>query len=422
MSDGSNSFKCILEPYKTVGAQDLLKIGYQYYGHLRRRGKRENLLASFSSLSLKWRQKFVILSQGCVYCYGSEFSKSPSAAFSLSVYESVKEIGDQDKMLHCFEVRHEDCNKPPQTFACETNEKRKEWIAHIRESIEQSHKFSQGSLHSDGGGSDEGISVKPPITTKRKTVRDLPPLPKIPSDAEMRPSNSPREVRTKKPESEYDFDDDYEEDLKDDLKEDECYNDIDDSTFNQPLPASPKSRHQPVPASPKARHPPGFRVQLPGLADLNTGRQSVSNKPSSPTDRPPVPLPISTSKSKRQSLTYEDTEPTKPLVAKKPLRPQVFTPASYLFDSNNKDRAREMLESRPAGTFLLRNGRQDANKKVLSVQTSLGVKEFQIQQKGSKVTLNNNELFDDLEKLLLHYHENDLPKNEYSQKLLKGYK
>ena len=38
------------------------------------------------------------------------------------------------------------------------------------------------------------------------------------------------------------------------------------------------------------------------------------------------------------------------------------------------------------------------------------------------MTLNNNELFDDLEKLLLHYHENDLPKNEYSQKLLKGYK
>ena len=41
----------------------------------------------------------------------------------------------------------------------------------------------RGSLHSDGGGSDEGISVKPAITTKRKTVRDLPPLPKIPSDA-----------------------------------------------------------------------------------------------------------------------------------------------------------------------------------------------------------------------------------------------
>ena len=74
----------------------------------------------------------------------------------------------------------------------------------------------------------------------------------------MRPSNSPREVRTKKPESEYDLED------EEDLKEDECYNDIDDSTFNQPLPASPKARHPPMPGSPKARHPPGFRVQLPG--------------------------------------------------------------------------------------------------------------------------------------------------------------
>lgn len=77
--------------------------------------------------------------------------------------------------------------------------------------------------------------------------------------SEIRPSNSPREVRTKKPESEYDFED------EEDLKEDECYNDIDDSTFNQPFPASPKSRRQPIPASPKARHPPGSRVQLPGM-------------------------------------------------------------------------------------------------------------------------------------------------------------
>lgn len=396
MSDGSNTFKCIQEPYKTVGAQDLLKIGYQYYGHLRKRGKREHLLAS---LSLKWRQKFVILSQGCVYCYGSEFSKSPASAFSLSVYERVKEIGDQANMLHCFEVLHEDPNKPPHTFACETDRKRQEWIQHIRESIDQSHKISQGSLHSDGGGSDEGIAMQPSIT-KRKTTRDLPPLPKIPSDAEIRVSGSPRDKRNKKPESEYDFGDE-------DLEEDDMYHDVDEKTFEQPQPESPTAKRVPV-----------GRIGLPGMVGSSQSSLTSSGRNTSdPSNRPAVPLPLPKPKwapENRESMTYEDTSAT--------ISRTTFPPASYLFDSNNKDRAKELLSSKPKGTFLLRNGRQDKEKKVLSLQTTAGVKEFQIQHKGSQVTLNNQELFEDVDRLLQYYSENNLPKNEYKQKLVKGYK
>lgn len=412
MSDGSNIFKCILEPYKTVGAQDLLKIGYQYYGHLRKRGKREHLFASFS---LKWRQKFVILSQGCVYCYGNEFSKSPSAAFSLSVYESVKEIGDQAQMLHCFEIYHEDHTKTPHTFACETDQKRKEWVSHIRESIEQSHKISQGSLHSDGGGSDEGIVMAPSIT-KRKPTRDLPPLPRIPSDNDVKISGSSGQKKTKKPESEYDLGDD-----DDEVEEDATYNDVDVSEFDHPLEGSPSFKH-------------GLagRIGLPGMAGLNLSDQRPSFQPlkppkpshADPASRPAVPLPLPKPKKtaeSRQSCAYEDTEPTKPRMGAKPLHAKVFSPVSYLFDSNDKEQAREILSSKRGGTFLLRNGRQDRDKKVLSVKTDLGVKEFQIQQKEGHMTLNNQEVFEDLDKLLLHYRENNLPKNEYQQKLVRGY-
>lgn len=412
MSD--DTFKCILEPYKTVGAQDLLKIGYQYYGHLRKYGKREQLFSSlsFSSLSLKWRQKFVILSQGCVYCYGSEFSKSPSAAFSLSVYERVEEIGDQAQMLHCFEVYHEDHNKTPHRFACETDQKRKEWIAHIKESIEQSHNVSQGSLHSEGGGSDEGIVMAPAIT-KRQPTRNLPPLPSIPSDDDMVVSSNQRQRKTKKPESEYDLGDD---DDDEDEEQDTTYNDVDDSTFNQPMFGSPTSRHGLAGS-----------VGLPGMAGMNISGQRPLKppKPGDPAGRPAVPLPLAKPKKTadtRQSYAYEDTEPTKPRVGIKPLHAKVFPPNSYLFDSSDKDQARDILSSKPDGTFLLRNGRQDPDKKVLSVKTHLGVKEFQMHQKDGQVTLNNQDKFEDVDKLLTHYRENNLPKNEYQQKLVRGFK
>ena len=50
-------------------------------------------------------------------------------------------------------------------------------------------------------------------------------------------SSNQRQRKTKKPESEYDLGDD------DDDDDDATYNDVDDSTFNQPMAGSPSYKH-----------------------------------------------------------------------------------------------------------------------------------------------------------------------------------
>lgn len=379
MSDGSNtSQKILLEPLKNIGAQDILKVGSTFEGVLRKRGGRLGSLLSMGSS--KWKQRFVVISQGCVYCFKDEYAMRPQSAFSLSVYESVQET-TVPNVLHVFEIKHEDSTKSSQLFASETEAKRKTWIAYIHDAITQVHQHSGGSqkLSND---SDEGISM----TRKSRMSRaPLPPLPPTPDD------DTKYKHKTK---SEYSLE-------SDDEEEDE-YSEIAEARETRKMPRGAVGGVQVMPTA------------------GTPARQDTMGK------RPAIPLPKTPDQIKQAEKLkqagrkgYEDvTTPEGKLPDY--VNEDVFKEDEFFFNSTDKAEAHRLLSSHPIGTFLVRLG--NSTPTVLSVQTPLGIKEFQIvENESGKVSINRTQYFPALQNMLCFYNQNDLPKKEYTVKLIKGY-
>lgn len=382
MSDESGLHKVLQEPLKNIGAQDILAVGSTYEGVLRKRGGK---LDAFLRRSVKWRQRFVVLSQGCVYCFKDEYAQRPQSAFSLTVYESVQPTSVPN-MMHVFEIKHEYEAKPSHLFACETDAKRKLWIAHIEEAMRQAHQQLGGNqkLSTD---SDEGISM---AARSRKSRANLPPLPPPPDEAGMK--------YKRKEKSEYSLESDDDEHVD----EQEAYDEVEThiELGNQATKKAPIG---------------GVNVMLGATA----GRESISKRPALPLPATPRSSP---SQKHKRSPGYEKPSDSA-LSEKRPdyINDSAFKQHEYFFDSSDKVEAQRLLSSHPTGTFLVRKG--NSSPLVLSVMTDLGFKEFQItDNEEEKKTLNRSEYFPDLTSLLSYYNTNFLPKKEYFVKLKKGYK
>lgn len=385
MSDGSNaSQKVLLEPLKSIGAQDLIQVGSPTYeGFLRKRGGR------FQSLlgSSKWKQRFVVISQGCVYCFKDEYAEKPQSAFSLAVYGSVLEASFPN-ILNVFEIQHEYTSTPSQFFACETEAKKTTWMAYIEEAIRLAHQHI-GENQKLSSGSDEGISMTP---NRRKSHAPLPPLPPTPD--EMAAAGSKYKHQSK---SEYSLESD---------DEGEEYTEIKD--------------HQET----RQTAPQGSSLPKGVTGGIRVMQLDAPKRQDTMSKRPALPLPATPGQKQAPTSSktmYEDVN-TKPSTGKPDyINEDIFKEEEFFFNSTDKAKAHRLLSNQPVGTFLVRLG--NSTPTVLSVQTSIGIKEFQIvENEASKVSINRTQYFPTLQNMLCYYNQNDLPKKEYTVKLKRGYK
>ncbi|XP_052249604.1 SH3 domain-binding protein 2-like [Dreissena polymorpha] len=260
MSDGSNhNVKILHEPLRNIGAQDILQVGGKLYdGTLRKRSQLDKLLGS-----TRWKQRFVVISQGCVYCFKSEYASRPLTAFSLTVYDSAVET-EMHGVLNCFEIRHETKDKTPHYFAAETDDKRKAWLGYLNDAIAQAHTFSGEKLSAD---SDEGIAGCKYKPVNRRSNVPLPPLPTASPSA----SSARAPLAKASPKSEYDLESEEDDDPYDKVPEQEA------------------------PAKPSVTSPTRSGATLPGgvpLLPTTAGLQELSRKrPQTVSKRPPQALP-----------------------------------------------------------------------------------------------------------------------------------
>ncbi|KAL5021204.1 hypothetical protein ScPMuIL_000359 [Solemya velum] len=144
MSNNSRQNRVLVQPHQSIGSQDLLKVGSRTHcGFLRKRGKLERIRDSLKFLrpilGFKWRQKFVILSQGCMYIYADEFSQRALNATSLRGYSKLSRLANPNllgRMNWCFEVIPEDpINMKTFAFSCANEEDRIRWMSEIKEEM-----------------------------------------------------------------------------------------------------------------------------------------------------------------------------------------------------------------------------------------------------------------------------------------------
>lgn len=404
MSSGSESSgqKVLLEPYKSVGAQDLIKISYSYCGYLRKRGAKERIFGG-----TKWTRKYCVISQGCIYCYRNELSDKPLSAFSLYLYESVKEA-EYPNGIHCFEIIHEDHNKTGHVFSCDTSERRKTWIEHINEAIIQCHQHSGEKLSAD---SDEGI-----VITNKPRGRPTLPLPSVPGSSPTVTGSTAKNKKYKAAKSEYDLESTDDEDPYDEVENKNGSTPVTQTMpKTPPKPLLPTSKPLPPTVGNKTRTFPGAQSVLP-VPDPSSlrHRQSMS-------ERQPVALPYQKARSSSSSnIPTASGKPPKP--DDEPLEGYInlFPEEEYLLDSSDRVATENALSDKPDGTFLIRKSSKGGQ--VLAVKTRLGIKSFQIvNEANGKVSLDKIKYFPCIGALLCFYHKNLLPKSEYQAKLKSGY-
>ncbi|XP_052772544.1 uncharacterized protein LOC128211602 [Mya arenaria] len=399
MSDDSNPAKVITEPLKNIGAQDILSVGAILYdGTLRKRSRIDRFLGS-----TKWKQRFVVISQGCIYCFKDEYATKPLTAFALCYFQGAADV-DIAGVLNSFEVRHEEAGKNPYQFAAETEEKRKTWVGFINAAIGDAREPRQ-NLSAE---SDEGICMAPTTPTsrpplkKRQSARELPPLPAIPTAREPEHRNVITSSR-----SEYD--------LESDEEEDDPYDRVPLDSIEE------KNSKFPI----KGKALPGAVQMLPGLNQL-TG----NNRPKTTiSGRPGMPLPNTPTSYQQTDIRHSTTgqvvmeiqHEEKGHQPRGYLNVPKFESTDYMLNSKDRHEAARLLSGKPEGTFLLRQG--SSTPTVLCVVVDSSVKEFQVFEQDNKhVSLNKEKYFPKFDNLLLFYHQNFLPKKDYNVKLKKGYK
>lgn len=330
-------------PQLTIGAQELLSIGNcSKSGFLRKEGTLERFFKF-----IRWRQRFVVLSRGCIYIFKNEFASRPQVALNLRAFERTMR-GSEGRMRWTFEMVPAD----PQTqqviwFAGLSDRERKEWMISIKDEMMKAH-HRQEDLR--GIKRDEYVYLEEPI----QRAKAAPPENPEPED--------------------------------DDPGGEQDYSVIDDAILDTKpleLPTSNGVKAKPKPLiSPKPKpHSSPKSNSLPSPTSPTVDK--ITKKPMpSPQPARSKTLPPSMASLTRQAFEYNGTD---------------------------RDEIEEILTVRPEGTFLVRKSRQD-RKEVLSVNIEGVLKEFKIYDKDSKYTIDHVDFFDSLEKLLEYYCENPLPK------------
>ena len=351
----------VIEPRVTIGAQDIISLrtsshnGFlRYEGSLERFVKTYVIFKPFFREAVKWRQRFVVLCESCMYLYKDEYSTSPMKAVSLANYNRIQRIegnGVNDRRTRMsFELVSLDEGYKNMIFCCTSDDERKMWFQKIRKEMELA-AHAPSDLRSDFD-QEEYTSLELPV----QSVSPSMVVQCVKNKAQVKEKNKGKQPVPKKalppiPTSDADSDDDPTDD----------YDTITDEML---LPRA-----------------------LPKIPSQSADNRNTSGKGT------------------------RLKEPIKPKTAPKPRtkKDNRFAKTEFEYNSNDKDKAEEILENMSVGTFLVRKSRQD-DQKVLSVRTDEGVKEYKIYNKDRGLSIDNKEnWFSTTEELLNFYADHDIP-------------
>ncbi|XP_076439770.1 uncharacterized protein LOC143279575 [Babylonia areolata] len=427
MSNGSVSRSpTSVEPHTTVSAQDLVQGSHtDRCGFLRKRGQKERVLENLHlSRHFNWRQRFVVIMDGCCYCYDDELSKTPFQTFSLEGYNRIyRHQSERATFVFALEPAL-DCRKKVHNFAAFTEEDRIAWMQSFREAMVKANNLDPSPISSSA--TDHAAIYAELEKAVYEVVRASPSV------------------------AEEDEEDDEEGDSSDDSDYDVPMEPkVEPKTLsnrrNIPLPAVPQSANatstSPPPTTPTSplSKPPVSRPKAPlPVAGGDSGGSLGRPKPplpipSSPQDTSPLPhlpgrvnvlpsVPAPRPKqpgpgpAPRPSHTPPDPAAAKPPVQRRGRR---LSEMDCFFDNNDREAAIEILRSSNLpGTFMIRKSRQ-GDSRVLVVMTMEDVKEYKIFTEAGQVSLDRRTFFSDVDELLNHYSTSPLPNRQ--QTLTRSY-
>ncbi|XP_052773015.1 SH3 domain-binding protein 2-like [Mya arenaria] len=250
----------LTNPHVTIGAQELPVVeDCARSGFLRKQGRIERTIKF-----LKWRQRYVVLSKGCLYIYNDEYATAPMSSAFLGNYIKCVRQRVPGRMQWIFQL-------VPATqatlgtsgtshslmFCSATEEERKEWMSAIKNELMLAHKFTEEQIaqHKLGCSDEEYIYLEKSVVAERP--RALHPARNVPL---------PRE-------------------------EEEDYHEI---ANEQMLPDNQ--------IQPSKRNKPTFPAPQPGAQDKGFVRQTSSPATS------PLPSPTSPSAVSKTSYEYEGSD------------------------------------------------------------------------------------------------------------------
>ncbi|XP_045189460.2 SH3 domain-binding protein 2-like [Mercenaria mercenaria] len=288
----SSRKSAVLEsPQTTIGAQDLLCIGgCSKSGFLRKQGTLERLFKF-----LKWRQKFVVLSRGCIYVFKDELATRPQSSFTLKLFVRTTRH-DDGRVRWSFSLLPVDQGRGKTLlFACISEPERKEWMKFVKAEMVKAHKVTENST---GESRDEYVYLEKPVLEDEPAKKSK-LAPKLPVDEE--------EI------------DDID---ADDPGGEKDYTTIDDSMLDD-RPPMPKPVTKKTPDKKKPIKP-NFKPAAPNeKTEANTAAQKKASS-----------LPAS-------------------------FNPNVVLRTAFEYKGSDRTEIESLLAQRPEGTYLVRKSRSD---------------------------------------------------------------
>lgn len=170
-----------ITPRSTLSAQDILTLSPSHYGFLRYEGGLEQFVDRYYILkpifreAAKWRLRYAVLYEGCMYLYPDELSRNPLKAFSLADYESVNRIPNtepNDRKQRFMLVPSESEGAKIMKFFTTSDTERKVWFQKIRKEME--FAITGNSQIRSEPDIDEYISLEKPIVKMPPRPRPQP--------------------------------------------------------------------------------------------------------------------------------------------------------------------------------------------------------------------------------------------------------
>ncbi|XP_050396695.1 SH3 domain-binding protein 2 [Patella vulgata] len=431
-------------PQKNIGAQALLNISEcSHSGYLAKRGRRERIVERFNLPQKpifkdikKWRKRFVIISQGCVYIYDKESSRNPHKAFPLAGYNQLFKMGsDNDELIFRLEGLYPQMKE--YQFSCSSEGERKEWMKQLREEMCIANNVEPDQMPSGGSVTDDDVYVylQKPIKEVENVQDD-----ELYDDAGDDAGGENEEYGS----------------------DDDSYDEIPEGLVvprnRMPLPPTPKDMRKNTMDSkntslkpnaalqPPAKNVPVVKTKPPvpmsSTQNVNPPKKKPPLLPPDQNDSPvkkkvlPVPVPQNDSPVKKKvppvpqndspvkkkvplppTSDKRQTNPKLPSMAKDTKANGKFSklpPLSekdYLFPSSDRQEAAKILKHGPVGTYLVRDSRSDGTK-VLAVNTEDDVREYKVFTQGNKVSIDKKTYHNSMRDLLNVYSENNLPRRD----------
>lgn len=370
MTSSSTDHESILqEPVKHIGAQELGGFlgGCTKNGFLRKQDKLERMFKC-----LTWRQRYVVITRGCLYVFKNEFSRSYIMAVALRTYNKTIRGTNIPRMPFVFRVMpHDPTRGKILVFSCPDEANQKSWMAAIKKDLLKANDVAVADIDDDS--LEDYVYLEKDV----RTIKE-----------EVAASNSEAD-----PEKDYSV-------IKD--------TDVIKQLGNKPTVRIPQSTSS-LPSPDKKKQE--FQDQPPKSSTIATADLKNKTKvpqQTSPTTNKPFKKKMQTANKQRKLTSTDEDDDEKPIIDRK----------SYMFEGTDREQVEGLLLSKTEGTFLIRLSRSDG-REVLSVNIGDSLKEFKIFVKEKKSTIDNKTYFDSTDELLLHYHTNYLPNK--TVKLKKAY-